>query len=419
MNDEAHAASLDASRAVEWAARSAYGRLIATMASRTRDVAAAEDALSDAFLSAMQQWPIHGVPDHPDAWLLSVARRRIADRARRRAVHDRVAPAFEYATLLAQPDAPDDSPVLPDQRAALLFACAHPAIDPALHAPLMLQVVLGLEAEQIAAAFLVKPSAMAQRLVRGKRKLRDAGIRFALPEAHELPARLPPVLDAIYAAFGTAWDAVAGGDHARGELATEAIWLARVMHAALPGDAEAIGLLSLMLYCDARRDARVGSEGEYIPLDEQDVATWNHVAIDEAELLLVQAARLLSPGRFQTEAAIQSLHVARRRGHAVDRDALVTLYDALFHFAPTVGVAVNRSAALAQAGRTTEALATLRQIPEQARATYQPWWVLQAHVLALIGDGAGARAAYEQAIGLTVAPGVRTFLLEQLAAVQA
>jgi RNA polymerase sigma-70 factor (ECF subfamily) len=398
-------------RAVEWAARSAYGRLVATLTARTRDVAAAEDALSDAFAAALQQWPMSGVPDHPDAWLLAVARRRLSDTARHAVVVDQAAPALEYAARLLHADEVDEQPALPDQRAMLLFACAHPAIDATMHAPLMLQVILGLEADRIAAAFLVKPSAMAQRLVRAKRKLRDAGVRFALPDAHELATRVPPVLDAIYAAFGAAWDAVTGGDGAPVSLADEAIWLARVIVDALPDDAEAVGLLSLMRYCDARRHARQSNDGHYQPLDEQDPQQWDAAAIAEAEALLLRASRLLAPGRYQTEAAIQSLHIARRRGAAVDPQALLALYDALWLFAPTIGVGVNRAAVVAQSARWSEALALLEAMPTEATRDYQPWWALRAHVLAAQGEPAAARDAYDHAIGLSMSGSVRAFLL--------
>lgn len=396
-------------RAVEWAARSAYGRLIATLTVHTRDVAAAEDALSDAFHAALRQWPTQGVPDSPDAWLLAVARRRITDTGRKRLVAERAAPALAYAAAQLQQAPHEDAPVLPDQRAVLLFSCAHPAIDDTLHAPLMLQVILGLDAERIAAAFLVKPSAMAQRLVRAKRKLRDAGVRFAVPDTHELEGRLPAVLEAIYAAFGAAWDEVAGGDAQQASLLEEAIWLARVLVDAFAEHAEVLGLLSLLRYCHARRAARVALDGAYVPFDSQDITRWDAGAIDEAEGLLRRASRLRSPGRFQTEAAIQSLHIARRRGARVDADTLPQLYDALYQFAPTVGVAVNRAAAYGDDVPT--ALSQLDAIPKELTVAYQPWWALRAHLLAHAGHIDGALAAYDRAIGLTSQASVRDFLL--------
>jgi len=404
-----------ASRAVEWAARSAYGRLVATLTARSRDLQAAEDALSDAFAAALQQWPSTGVPSHPDAWLLAVARRRLLDRQRHEAVRQKVQPELEYAATLLEGSDPLEAPALPDRRAALLFACAHPALDESLHAPIMLQAVLGLEAEQVAAAFLVKPATMAQRLVRAKRKLRDSGIPFALPEPHDLPHRVAPVLDAIYAAFGTAWDAVSGGDSHRASLADEAIWLARVVVEALPQDAEAMGLLSLMRYSAARTAARTSHTGEYVPLREQDPARWDQAAIDEAEQLLQRASALRSPGRYQTEAAIQSLHIARQRGVPVPADALLELYNALWHFAPTIGVLVNRAMVLAAARGPAQGLALLDEVPDDLRSAYQPWWALRAQLLTDTGRTPDAQLAYDRAIGLTVSPAVRHFLLSRRA----
>jgi len=400
-----------ASRAVEWAARSAYGRLVATLVSRTRDLQAAEDALGDAFAAALQQWPQSGVPAHPDAWLLSVARRRLLDGRRHQAVRERVQPDLEHAASLLQDVSDVETATLPDRRAALLFACAHPAIDAAMHAPIMLQAVLGLEAEQVAAAFLVKPATMAQRLVRTKRKLRDAGIPFALPEPQDLASRVASVLDAIYAAFGTAWDAVAGGDTHHASLADEAIWLARVVVDALPQHAESLGLLSLMRFSAARTGARAPADGRYVPLDAQDPTAWDRAAIAEAEQLLERAAALRAPGRYQTEAAIQSLHVARRRGLEVPHGALLQLYDALWHYAPTIGVLVNRAVAVANTLGTTQALTMLDEVPDEVRASYQPWWALRAHLLAGLGQQHEAQRAYDRAIGLTVSAGAREFLL--------
>ena len=219
---------MDARRAVERAARDSYGRLVAFLAARSRDVAAAEDALGDAFRAALEAWPRTGIPTRPEAWLLTAARRRLIDRTRHAGVHDAALPTLLAAADEAEDAATGDS-IFPDERLALLFVCAHPAIDAAARTPLMLQVVLGLDAARIASAFLVQPGAMSRRLVRAKAKIRDAGIRFALPDAGDLPDRLDAVLGAIYAAYGSGWDDVAGADPRRRGLAAEAIDLGRLL----------------------------------------------------------------------------------------------------------------------------------------------------------------------------------------------
>jgi RNA polymerase sigma-70 factor (ECF subfamily) len=298
-----------AARAAEAAARRSYGKLVALLAARTRDIAGAEDALAEAFATALADWPRHGVPANPEAWLLTVARRRLVDEMRRRVHHERSA---VQQLLLADEAAEPVLYELPDRRLGLLFACAHPAIDAAVRAPLMLQAVLGFDAAAIASAFLVAPAAMAQRLVRAKRRIREAGIALELPATDELQGRLDAVLDAIYAAYAEAWLDADGTDARRRNLADEAIWLGRLVAALLPGEPEALGLLALMLYTDARHGARRCDAGhDYIPLAEQDPRRWDVARIDEAEALLQQAGRAGRLGRFQLEAAVQSAHSVR------------------------------------------------------------------------------------------------------------
>jgi len=253
-------------RTIERVARESYGRLVAYLSSHTRDVASAEDALSDALVKALTAWPRDGVPDNPEAWLMTTARHSIIDHVR----HQQVAEASEPTLALLREDSKEPNVTLatefPDERLKLLFVCAHPAIDPAMHTPLMLQTVLGLDATRIAHAFLISPTTMGQRLVRAKTKIRDGGIRFEIPQAPELPERLDAVLEAIYAAFGLGWDDIAGVDQRGRDLAEEAIWLARVLLLLMPGEAEVHGLLALMLHCEARRAARRGPDGGYVPL---------------------------------------------------------------------------------------------------------------------------------------------------------
>jgi predicted RNA polymerase sigma factor len=390
------------------AARESYGKLIAILAARTRDVAGAEDALADAFAAALAQWPRDGVPSNPVGWLLTVARRSAGHTAARRQTADR------SLTMLQMLEDERNDPALDgfgDERLKLMFACTHPAIAEDMQAPLMLQTVLGLDAARIAGSFLVSPASMGQRLVRAKRRIRDAGIAFTIPEAEDLPERLSAVLSAIYAAYGTAWDDVAGADARLAGLADEAIWLARLTVQLAPDPPEALGLLALMLHCEARRAARRGPDGAFIPLRDQDVALWSRDMMIEAEAALRTAARAAKPGRFQTEAAIQSLHAqSRMTGERLHRP-LVELYDVLARFAPTTGVLVARAVAIAEHGAAEAALLQLDAVTDAQ--TYQPWWAARARILWLCGQEAAAREAASRAAGLSSDPGIRRFLMAE------
>ncbi|HYE00462.1 MAG TPA: DUF6596 domain-containing protein, partial [Alphaproteobacteria bacterium] len=389
------AARSAAEAAAEAAARASYGRLLAWLAARSRDVAAAEDALAEAFRAALSAWPERGVPERPEAWLLTAARRSLGQAARHRAVRAEAAATLNLLADEAQAAA-DDPASLPDERLKLLFVCAHPAIDPAARAPLMLQTVLGLDAARIASAFLVAPAAMGQRLVRAKARIRDAGIGFAVPERREWPDRLDSVLEAVYAAYGSGWEDVAGADPRRRGLAEEALWLARLVAALLPTEPEAGGLLALILHCEARRRARRGPDGAFVPLAAQDTALWSAPLIAEAEAVLARAAAGGRPGRFQLEAAIQSAHAARARTGHVDWPGVALLYEGLARLSPTIGALVGRAAAVAEWQGAARGLALLAELPEEA-AGYQPFWALTAHLEARLGRSAAARAAYERA----------------------
>jgi predicted RNA polymerase sigma factor len=404
-----HVTTGDAHRAAELAARASYGRLVAYLARRSRDVAAAEDALGDAFVAALATWPRDGVPDKPEGWLLATARRRLLDAGRHATVGARALPAL-HAMVDEADGAAASGPVFPDERLALLFVCAHPAIDEAMRTPLMLQTVLGLDAARIAAAFVVPAATMGQRLVRVKTKIRDAGIRFEVPDPRELPARLGPVLEAIYAAYGSGWEDVAGAEARREDLADEAIWLGRLVTRLLPDEPEAWGLLALMLHCEARRAARRDASGGYVPLGRQDVERWAWPMIEEAERTLLVAARAGVPGRFQLEAAIQSAHAQRGHTGRTDWDAIALLYEGLVRLAPTVGACVGRAAALAEASGAGPALAALDALPSTVVASYQPYWALRAHLLATLGRADEAAQAYTRAIGLSEDEAVRAFL---------
>lgn len=390
-------------------ARRSYGKLVAFLASRTRDVAAAEDALSEAFAAALADWPMTGCTDNPEAWLLTAARRKIIDADRRRRRGEAATARLELAA--AELEAVEAAAEIPDHRLALMFACAHPALEAGIHAPLMLQVVLGLPATSIASAFLTSPSAMGKRLVRAKDKIRQAGIPFAIPERAQLPGRVGAVLDAVYAAFAEAWTDAGGTDVARRDLAREALFLARLLSELAPGEPEVLGLLALMLHAEARRHARRNENGEYVPLAEQDPALWDAAKIDEAEALLVRASRMQVIGRYQLEGAIQSAHVHRRRSGRANWVDVLQLYDALSALTGSPVVAINRALALAE---TRDAHAALKAMPEVAKddrlEVYQPYWAARAELLARTGATAEARDAYGIAIGLERDPAVRAFL---------
>lgn len=396
-------------------ARRSYGKLLAFLAVRTRDLAGAEDALSEAFAVALEDWPLKGTPSNPEAWLMTVARRKMIDAARRKAhrnsaVGDLQLLADELGTFA-------DHSEIPDQRLALMFACAHPAIDAAIRAPLILQAVLGFDAATIASAFLVSPAAMGQRLVRAKNKIREARIPFRIPGREELRDRLDGVLDAIYAAFTEGWIDPAGTDVARRDLAEEAIFLGRLVTQLLSDNAEALGLLALMLYAEARRDARRGMQGEYVPLAEQDPAHWDTGMIDEAEAILSRASALGSIGRYQLEAAVQSAHVHRRRTGQANWLAVVQLYDALLAISGSPVVAINRALAIAEIDGARAALKVMHEVAADARVSeYQPYWAARAELLARTGSHHEARQAYDIAIGLERDAAVRAFLQRRQAA---
>jgi predicted RNA polymerase sigma factor len=392
----------------EAVARRSYGKLVALVAMRTHDVAAAEDALADAFAAALADWPARGCPANPEAWLMTVARRRAIDGARHRRVGDDVA---NQLAILADEIDGHEAGALPDRRLALLFACTHPALEAAIRTPLMLQVVLGLDAKTIASAFLTSPAAMSKRLVRAKSKIREAGIPFSVPEREELPGRLAAVLEAVYAAYTEGWTDPLGSDTERRDLAGEALFLADMLAGLLPEEPETLGLFALMLYAQARRDARRDEAGDYVPLSAQDPATWNAAMIDAADTLLLRASAFNATGRFQLEAALQSAHIYRCRTHRANWDEVVQLYDALLAIAASPVVAVNRALAIAERDTPQAALDALAPYADDPRLVdYQPYWAARADLLARAGATADASSAYDLAIGLASDPAVRRFL---------
>jgi RNA polymerase sigma-70 factor, ECF subfamily len=399
-SDKAH-------RTIERIARDSYGRLLALLAARTRDVASAEDMLADAFAAAVEQWPTHGVPDNPEGWLVTVAKRRHLDLLRRGQVQingeahlQMLASEIEAASRMS-----DD---LPDRRLALMFACAHPLIEQGARAPLILQTVLGITAKAIASAFLVSPASMSQRLVRAKAHIKDSGIPFSVPDQSEMPERLNAVLEATYAAYSTGWDEAHEG---ASELAPEAIWLGSLIVNMLPGEPEARALLALMLYVEARRSARRDRDGSYVTMDQQDVALWDRTQISNAEQLLHACNRSGPTGRYQLEAAIQSAHVAQRLTGAHCWPAIVSLYDHLVSLTSSPVAALNRAAALAEIAGPAAALAELSRISTDKRVLgYQPYWATLGHLNLRAGNIEAGCEALRIAIGLSTDDAVRQHL---------
>ncbi len=390
-------------------ARRSYGKLVAFLAARTGDVAAAEDALAEAFASALADWPRKGCPSNPEAWLFTAARRKLIDVARRRKSSELARAHLE--TLAKELGEAGVDVAFPDHRLALMFACAHPALEPGIRAPLILQAVLGLSAATIASAFLTSPAAMGQRLVRAKQKIRQAGVPFRIPEREEIAGRLDAVLAAIYAAFGEGWSDPCGTDLARRDLSEEALFLGRLVAELLPDEPEALGLLALMLHAEARRPARRDAHGEYVPLSEQDPTLWDSRSIDEAEVLLRRASALGSIGRYLLEGALQSAHAHRRRTGRANWSAVVQIYDALLELSQSPVVAINRALAIAEIHGAAAALDSMPDLAANAQLRdYQPYWAARAELLAKVGARAESHNAYELAIGLERDSAIRRFL---------
>jgi RNA polymerase sigma factor (sigma-70 family) len=395
---------------IEAIARDSYGRLIAYLAARSGDIAGVEDALAEAFVTALKKWPADGLPEKPEAWLLHVARNRIIDAARHNQVQQNSEIFLRQIAEEAEAVAGTQEQ-FPDERLKLLFVCAHPAIDPAARTPLMLQAVLGIDAARIASAFLVSPAAMAQRLVRAKCKIRDASIPFCAPEPAEWNDRVGFVLDAIYSAYTTGWEGLMETGSTHHALAAEAIAIGRTLAELIPDEPEAHGLLALMLYCQARGPARYNSDGDFVPLDKQDTSRWLRPMIEEAEKHLRTAAAFKRIGRYQLEAAIQSIHAHRAKTGKTDWQEIALLYEGLTRMSPGIGALVGRAVALAESGDPNAGLAALDEIPDTRVADYQPYWAARGHLLRLLNREDEARNAFTRAASLTDDPPLRKYLL--------
>jgi RNA polymerase sigma-70 factor, ECF subfamily len=397
---------------IENVARNSYGQLVAYIAARSGDVAGAEDALGDAFIAALERWPIDGIPKKPEAWLLQVARNRLIDGARHIQVRQKSEEFLQQITKEAENVAVTHEH-FPDERLGLLFVCAHPAIEPAARTPLMLQTVLGIDAARIASAFLVSPAAMSQRLVRAKNKIRAAAIPFRVPDPPEWNERGSFVLDAIYSAYTTGWENLIDVGSTHHALAEDAITIGYTLVQLMPDEPEAHGLLALMLHCEARREARYSQGGQYVPLDQQDTMRWSQPVIDEAEKHLRLAATLKCMGRYQLEAAIQSVHANRAVSGYIDWPEIALLYEGLVQIAPGIGSLVGRAVALAQASDPATGLAALEQIPADRIVNYQPYWAARGHLLHLLNRKDEAQEAFTRAASLTDDPALREHLLKR------
>lgn len=396
-----------AARSAGVAARDSYGRLLALLAASTSDLAAAEDALADAFERALRTWPSQGVPGNPDAWLLTVARNRLRDEWKS-ARAQRVVPLDAGQDTLAHID-DIDVDAIPDRRLELMLVCAHPAIEGSVRTPLMLNTVLGFTAEQVGRAFSVPSSTMATRLVRAKRRVKAAGIPFRVPDRTDLPARMASVLEAVYGAYVIDW---ATGPQAR-ELPSEALHLAEVLATLVPGDPEARGLAALIELSAARAPARLDAAGRFVPLAGQDPSLWNQHLISRAHEHLRAAHARGQLGRFQLEAAIQAVHCARGREGTTDWPALLSLHRILHAVAPSLGSGVALAAVTAEVDGPAAGLAALDALLEEAGQQgrrFQPARATRAHLLARLGRNDEAIAAYEGAISLTHDTAERQYL---------
>ncbi|RTL16082.1 MAG: RNA polymerase subunit sigma-70 [Burkholderiales bacterium] len=397
------------------AARDAYGRLLSWLAWQWRDIAAAEDALAEAFATALACWPRDGVPTSPEGWLMTAAKRNLLKMARRRRRDE------DPTMTVLFPTEHDEAPAavaVPDDRLRLMFVCAHPAIDPTVRSALMLQTVLGLDAARIAEAFLVSGEAMTKRLVRAKAKIKATGIRFEEPGPDELALRLDAVLDAIYGAYTLHWGQA--DDAASRDLAEEALFLAELVAAHMPDDAEALGLLALVLFCEARRPAQLDAQGDFVPLDRQDPGRWDAARIERARSLLARAAARNEPGPFQIEAAIQAAHCHRLQTGSTPWSDIVRLYERLLALHPAIGARIGHAVAVAQAtGDPMAGLRLLEQIDGKAVRAHQPWAAARAHLLAALpGRQADAAEAYRDALALTREPALQRHLARQMAALR-
>jgi RNA polymerase sigma-70 factor, ECF subfamily len=381
----------------EQVARESYGRLLAWLAWQWRDIAAAEDALSEAFSKALSLWGERGVPQNPEAWLLATAKSQLLMAARRRRVQD---DPVNLATLTIEDYVDSNLPAVPDHRLRLMYVCTHPAIEPSMRCALMLQTVLGIEAARMAKAFLISTEAMTKRLVRAKSKIKQAGIRFKDPEQNELAARSDAVLEAIYGAYSL--EPGYSENEQVLSLAHEAIFLADLLATLIPEHAEAHGLAALLSFCESRRVARTNAQGGLISLDQQDPSKWNAELIQRGNARLQRAIDLGAPGTYQYEAAIQAAHCQRAVTGVIPWSSIVRLYENLLKVGASAGALVGHALAVAHANNSPQdGLKLLDQMDTNFAKNYSSWWAAKGHLLAKTNEKESAIDAYKHAEQLT------------------
>ncbi len=389
--------------AVERVFREEYGRLVATLVRRFGDIDVAEEAAAEALVIAVEKWPQYGVPPNPGGWLTTTASHRAIDRIRREKQRD----AKQRAALMSYDDsAPEPTGPVEDDRLRLIFTCCHPALAPEARVALTLRLLGGLTVPEIAQAFLVPGTTMAQRITRAKKKIAAANVPYRVPEAADLPERLSGVLAVIFLIFNEGYLASGGGDPLRAELTGEAIRLTRVLHRLLPDEPEVAGLLALLVLTEARREARVRN-GQLVPLGEQDRAGWDRQLIDEGHALVRECLAINRPGRYQLLAAINAVHADAPSAADTDWSQVVALYDQLTRLDRSPIVALNRAVAVAELDGPEVALAQVDRLP---LTDYHAWHATRADLLRRLGRSTEAKGAYDAAIAATDNSAERAYL---------